>query len=200
MINGFIRFIKNIGKNRGVEKYIFLIGDLHLDHDNIRRYCRRPFSTVREMNGVLIRNWNNVVRPYDIVYCLGDVSYGRGSRPLKYWITKLNGQIIFIKGSHDKKNRGIKLYDRKILNYREYRFLLIHDPDKKPKTWNSWVIHGHKHNKNIIKYPFINGTQKTINVSVELINYRPLSIDNLLSLHINSIKRLNILGIEPARW
>jgi calcineurin-like phosphoesterase family protein len=200
MTNRFFKFIKNIGRGMGVKKSIYLIADLHLDHANIIRFCRRPFSTVQEMNGVLIRNWNNVVRPDDIVYCLGDVSFGRGSRPLNYWITKLNGHIIFIAGSHDKKNRGIRLHNRKILHYGRYRFLLLHDPDRKPKTWNSWVIHGHKHNKNIRKYPFINGARKTINVSVELINYRPLSIDKLLSLNIYSIKRLNILGIESARW
>ena len=197
MTNIFIRFLRTIGRSPGVGKSTYLIGDLHLDHDKIRSYCRRPFSTVREMNGVLIRNWNNVVRPGDIVYCLGDVSFGR---PLNYWIRKLNGHIVFIKGSHDRKNRGVRLYNRRILHYGKYRFLLLHDPDRKPKTWNGWVIHGHKHNKNIRKYPFISGARKTINVSVELINYTPLSIDNLLSLNIDSIKRLNILGIEPARW
>ena len=50
----------------------FVIGDLHLGHGNIIRYCARPFSTknVDEMDDVLVRNWNYCVKPTDRVYFL----------------------------------------------------------------------------------------------------------------------------------
>ena len=49
------------------------------------------------------------------------------------------------------------------------------------------------------KYPFINGERKTINVSVELTNYRPISLDYLLSLDIDSIKRMETISSNPER-
>lgn len=113
------------------EKSVYVISDLHLDHANIIRYCARPFSfsDVNEMNQVLVRNWNITVKSDDTVYFLGDMSFGRGSRPAEYWLKQLNGNIIFIKGGHDRK-RNAKDYD--IMHHGDHEFLLIHDPDKIP--------------------------------------------------------------------
>jgi len=70
---------------------IFFTGDLHLDHANIIKYCKRPFSDVEEMNRTLISNWNNTIGKKDTVYFLGDLAFGRGSRTTDYWLEKLNG-------------------------------------------------------------------------------------------------------------
>ena len=37
------------------------ISDLHLGHVNILGYDKRPFSTVDEMDEMLIANWNRCV-------------------------------------------------------------------------------------------------------------------------------------------
>jgi len=166
--------------NKFRKKQIFFISDLHLDHANIIRYCNRPFESVYEMNNFIVNNWNKTVRRNDIVYFLGDMAYGRGSRKTSYWLSKLNGSIVFIRGSHDK-SRHIKFYDRLILNYKGQRFLLVHDPKDVPGDWKGWVIHGHTHN-NKPEYPLVSKKNKTINVSIELLDYKPLSFDGLLKL------------------
>jgi len=178
--------------------HIYLISDTHFDHANIIRYCKRPFPNVRIMNRVLVKNWNNTVRPGDTVYFLGDWAFGRGSRQPKYWVRKLKGHIISIKGSHDGRGRGLRLYNRRILDYKGHKFLLIHNPDNKDIKWHDWVIHGHKHNHSA-KYPFINGREKTINVGAELTNYRPVSLDFILSLGIDSIRRMDTVDSKPKR-
>lgn len=184
---------------RGKAKPFYLISDTHFDHTNIIRHCRRPFRNKQEMNRALIRNWNRVVRKGETVYFLGDWAFGRGARPPGYWIKRLNGHIISLRGSHDRNDRKVRFHKMKILSYNGYRFLLIHDPSERPKNWDGWIIHGHKHNNSRI-YPFINGKRKTINVSVELINHTPLSIDSLLNLNINSIKRMEGINSTPKRW
>lgn len=186
------------GLTRG--KTIHLIGDTHFDHANIIKYCHRPFLGVEEMNRVLVSNWNNLVRPIDTVYFLGDWSFGRKSRPPIYWIRRLNGQIISIKGSHDHHSEDIRLYNRLELDYQGYRFLLIHNPEEKPSAWDGWVIHGHIHNNNVATYPFINGETKTINVSVEVTAYMPVSIDFILSLDLKTIRRMDSVSSNPERW
>ncbi len=163
------------------KKRIFFIGDLHLDHANIIKYCNRPFKTTKEMNDTIIKNWNNSINKCDVVYFLGDMSYGVGSRKTSYWLNVLNGNIIFIKGSHDR-SRKINFYNKVILNYKDKKFLLVHDPKDIPKDWHGWVIHGHHHNNYPREFPLINKKNKTINVSAEMLNYKPLSIKELLKL------------------
>jgi calcineurin-like phosphoesterase family protein/2'-5' RNA ligase len=191
----FIGYAKNIG----IKKSVYLIGDTHFDHQNIIRFCNRPFRNVQEMNTKIIRNWNDTVKPRDTVYFLGDWAFGRGHKPAKYWRSKLKGHITPIRGSHDWREKGIRFEDFKVIKYHGYSFMLIHDPTQ-AGDWHSWIIHGHKHNNNMRDYPFINGERKTINVAVELINYRPLSLDKLLSLSIDSIRRMRTIDSEPERW
>ena len=192
---------------KGMENYhertnsIYLISDLHLDHSNIIRYCARPFlsSDINEMNSVLVENWNRVVHDSNTVYFLGDLTFGRGARPAEYWLPKLNGKIQFIRGNHEYGVQNSQ--DYAILNHGGHQFLLIHNPDPKqrPVKWDGWVIHGHTHDNDVKNYPFINGEKKTINVSAELTNYRPVSLDYILSLDLDAIERMDTLDSIPLR-
>lgn len=190
------RIKKRMEGCRDNKKSIYLISDLHLDHANIIRYCGRPFSNVQEMNDILVDNWNNTVRDNPI-YFLGDLSFGRGSRPPRYWLGRLAGGIHYVRGNHGAYIKGSNHYE--ILEYQSHKFLLVHNPDNLPIEWNDWVIHGHKHNNDIKNYPFINGEKKTINVSAELLNYRPVSLDFLLTLKLDSIKRMDTIDSRPER-
>jgi len=190
---------------KGMENYhehtnsIYLISDLHLDHSNIIHYCARPFlsSNVNEMNSVLVENWNHVVRDTNTIYFLGDLAFGRGARPAEYWLSKLNGKIQFIRGNHEYGVKNSQEYA--ILNHRDHLFLLVHDSKHLPIKWDGWIIHGHKHNDDMKNYPFINGEKKTINVSAELTNYRPVSLDYILSLDLDSIARMDTVDSVPQR-
>jgi calcineurin-like phosphoesterase family protein len=175
-------------------KNIFL-NALHLDHTNIIRFCKRPFKNTEKMNRILVNNWNRLVRPQDIVYYLGDISVGRNSRKADYWLNKLNGKIIFIKGNHyrDKSNK-IKLLENTILEYKNKKFFLVHDPKDAPNDWKDWVICGHHHNNKPKDCPFINGKKKQINVSVEMINYPPLDIDKLFELEFEKINFMETIN------
>ena len=146
-----------------------------------------------KMNNILENNWNATVKKQDTVYFLGDITLGRGARPKDYWLSKLNGNIVYIRGNHDKEIEHTKLSET--VDYKGYRFLLIHDPSEKPKEWNDWVIHGDKHNNNLGKYPLINRDQKTVNVCVELIKYRPINFDKIIEM-IENKKDDNILTLD----
>jgi calcineurin-like phosphoesterase family protein len=184
---------------------LFVVSDTHFDHTNIIRFCNRPFrypnkSPNKEaMNRTLVNNWNRTVSPNDIVYFVGDLRHGRGSRPPRYWLRRLNGRKITVRGNHDP--RTWQKY--RVLDYNGIRFLLIHDPTE-ATNWNGWVIHGHKHRDNRghcpTRYPFINGHNKTINVNVELTGYKPVNLDYLCSLGLDGIKRMNTINSLPEKW
>jgi 2'-5' RNA ligase len=92
-------------KNLFGKRNVFLISDTHFDHTNIIRYCNRPFKSTSEMNHVIISNWNKTIRKKDIVFFLGDLRFGRGSRETDYWLKRLNGRIYFLNGNHETKSR-----------------------------------------------------------------------------------------------
>lgn len=81
---------------------IYFTSDTHASHNNIIKYCGRPFADIDEMNEALVRNWNSVVGPDDHVYHLGDFSMGGFER--WNWFAeegRLNGHIHLILGNHD---------------------------------------------------------------------------------------------------
>ena len=81
---------------------IFFTGDLHFGHENVLVFDNRPFTTVEEMDAELIRRWNRKVGKEDLVYVLGDMIWKTRNEDAPDLIKKLNGQIILIKGNHDR--------------------------------------------------------------------------------------------------
>ncbi|MDY3801066.1 MAG: metallophosphoesterase [Bacilli bacterium] len=79
---------------------IFVTADTHFNHENIIKYCNRPFKDVNEMNEVIINNWNSVVSKDDIIYHIGDYGFGTKDE-LKEIFDKLNGKKYLIMGNHD---------------------------------------------------------------------------------------------------
>ena len=158
---------------------IFLISDTHFDHENIIRYCHRPFKSMGEMNKTLVDRWNSKVGKDDTVYFMGDLTLER--EKLDYWLGKLNGKIKFIRGNHDKGliTKAEEIQDRCPLVYKGYKFLLTHDPIR-PANWDGWLIHGDKHNNSLDNYPFMNHEKKTVNICSELVGYAPISLDTII--------------------
>lgn len=87
----------------------FFTADTHFAHQNIIKYCNRPFKTYREMDETLIANWNSVVKTNDLVWHLGDFAYGRDATPdyLSSVAWRLNGNINLILGNHDEKVKDL---------------------------------------------------------------------------------------------
>ena len=84
-------------------KKIFFVSDTHWNHENILKFCKRPFEDVEEMNQKMIENWNSVVPTDGLVYHLGDFCWG-GFQLWKQIREQLNGEIVLIKGNHCLKN------------------------------------------------------------------------------------------------
>lgn len=171
----------------------FFISDSHFGHANIIKYCQRPYNDVNHMNWNMTEKWNAVVGPDDVVYHMGDFSMGQPSRYTQY----LRGNIILIKGNHDKVSQGkghfkeihdsleIEVAGKKVLlSHYYYQDMLDGDFDHKfkdrmPKYKPDQILcHGHCHNSK----PHINSKFKAINVSAEWLEYTPMSEDKLIQI------------------
>ncbi|KXZ59118.1 hypothetical protein Mlaev_02407 [Microbacterium laevaniformans] len=79
----------------------YVTADTHFDHARISELAERPFTTVDDMNTELVRSWNEVVSPTDVVLHLGDVALG----PIEESIgltAQLNGCRYLVPGNHDR--------------------------------------------------------------------------------------------------
>lgn len=125
--------------------------DTHFNHTNIIHYCRRPFSSIAEMNEALIASWNARVGENDLVYHLGDFAWGDW-RPI---LERLNGDIILISGGHDKRwqknyrDRFLQIADLMDIGIEGKSIVLCHYC---LRVWNkshydSWHLFGHSHGR-----------------------------------------------------
>jgi len=187
---------------------IFFTADCHFNHANIIKYCNRPFYTkddfidfnperlaymvwknekikqkrINQMNEHLIKQWNSVVTENDLVYHVGDFSYGN-QETIRDLENRLNGKIVHILGNHDKNN-GVKSRITKcIMEFGTKEIFVQHHPPEFC-ILSDFAICGHVHEKwkhkiltdNINSHP----DYIIINVGVDVWNYTPVSMNNVL--------------------
>lgn len=79
----------------------FYIADCHFGHDGICELDGRDFSSVEEMDALMIERWNETVRPRDEVVILGDLCWGKGER-VNELLAQLHGIKYLVSGNHDR--------------------------------------------------------------------------------------------------
>lgn len=180
---------------------IFFTSDQHFFHNNVIMYDNRPFSSISEMNSVLINNWNSIVKSDDVVYVLGDFGFCP-IVSIYNLLNSLNGKKILVLGNHDRHQQGqyIKagfdaVYYELVMKLGQKIIRLSHYPYKTSKLslwWEKistgkdyshinkkrplrnkedWLIHGHTHNG----YKKIDFKRKQINVGCYAWSYFPVS-------------------------
>ena len=161
------------------DKKIWLTSDWHLGHDNVIKYCNRPFANTSEMNTALRKNFNKLVAPHDIVYVLGDISF-LNTVSTTEWIKSLHGFKFLIKGNHDPKTNTAyrkmgftEVYDKPIILFD--RYILSHEPlfDDEYVDTRFINIYGHLHNN------AVNEFANKYCVSVEKTDYKPISLEQI---------------------
>jgi len=201
-------FDKQLLKFDSSKVNIFFTSDTHIAHENIIKYCKRPYANTKEMDEALINNWNSVVSPDDIVFHLGDFAWG-GSGVWNDALSKLNGHIYLILGNHDMKNLrqgymtrfeavAFQMYiyiDKQAIYLNHYPFLCYAGVYRGENS--AWQLFGHVHSqKKEISYETItNGEVKEIlskdesrlkylfptqyDVGVDNNNYTPVSYEQV---------------------
>ena len=162
---------------------VYFTSDTHFYHNNIIRYCNRPFSSVEEMNDRIIENWNDKVSKDSIIFHLGDFAFC-DERQLAELVPQLMGTIILIKGNHDSKNNKFlesiftEVYSQLYITIEKQSIYLNHFPLLCfPRR--AWNLFGHVHSKPGIsnidtsKLKYCTSTQ--YDVGMDLNNYTPIS-------------------------
>lgn len=92
--------------------------DLHHSHKNILKFTdRNKITTVDQHTEWLIELWNSQVRPEDLVYVLGDISFSTSYDELVSFIGQLNGSIQVVLGNHDNPQLVNRLLSDNLISW-----------------------------------------------------------------------------------
>lgn len=152
--------------------------DLHLGHQRIIEFCKRPFVSTDEMNAALIRNFQGCVGHDDDLWILGDFAFGKDAGRMENWFHQLPGRKHLIIGNHDDE-AVVSLPWNSIAYMAEIRggerdLVLCHYP---MITWNgarrgSLQLFGHVHDQ-------WRGARNSVNVGVDQWDMRPVQIGEI---------------------
>ena len=152
-------------------------------HENIIRFCDRPFKSIGEMDAELIRRWNEVVGEKDTVYHLGDFTLS-GKKVAAGYFQRLNGQIKVLgyPWHHDRKWIGGQ-YDRVevlppmvMLKMKGYPpITLCHFPLESWPQGHHGAVHFHSHSHG--KMPVRKGR---LDVGVDSWDFAPVSLERAM--------------------
>jgi len=198
----------------------YLISDYHFDdEDAFCTYRDEQFPNLDDMNDHILDKWKKTVSKKDNVIFLGDLSnaeeYRKPETVLRRWLDELEinlspsnenddrSRLVFIRGNHDISRSRLKKIDfparqHLVQEIRGTTYCFVHKPSKADDVSQSfdWIIHGHIHDDDLAEYPLLNQENNTINVSAELLNYRPMSFEKLEGL-IRSAKSYQTIEDVP---
>ena len=133
---------------------IHFTSDHHWGHAAARSFYRRPFSSLAEMDQVMMERWNAVVEPNDEVWHLGDFAVRQSAMRVAYLLNALNGRKHLVVGNNDDAAvtdcdgwQSIQQYAELVID--GIRLVLCHYPFR---TWRdmdkgSINLHGHSHGR-----------------------------------------------------
>ncbi len=161
---------------------IFFMGDTHFNHKNIIEYTSRTKyfepKDIESMEKEIIKRWNETVGPNDIVYHVGDFSFG-DQEEVKRLVNKLNGKIRLVLGNHDHRkkphwynNLGFDMVSQFPIILEDW-YIISHEPIKYLSTKMPYInIHGHTHDEEY-------ANSQRVNVCWEVIDGYPISFDSI---------------------
>lgn len=172
----------------------YITGDEHYHHKNIINYSNRPFSSIEEHDEQLVERHNFVVKPGDTVVHVGDFTL-KNKDFASSIIKRLNGNHIFIQGSHDYWLKSAKqIWEKRIDD--QYVVACHYAMVVWPRShYGSWQLFGHSHGK--LSESRLSGKQ--LDVGVDTNNFYPYSFDQIKKIMENKPDNFNLIRKENKR-
>jgi calcineurin-like phosphoesterase family protein len=202
--------------------------DTHYWHYNIIEFCGRPVfpdtlpgiipgwvsreEACQEMNEMLIKRYNEVVKPDDLVYHLGDFAFC-GSQKANAILEQLPGRKFWILGNHDMGlMKQVAHHFEWVRDYYKLKVELEREGVKYVQpivlchfpilSWDnmshgSWHLHGHCHGS------LPDSGVKRIDVGVDCHNWYPISLERVTKLMaLRAVKPVDHHGgpVERVRY
>ncbi|MCY4155550.1 MAG: metallophosphoesterase [Gammaproteobacteria bacterium] len=194
-LNAMLRAVPQhpAGEFNEPDEDVLVCSDLHLGHENIIKYCDRPFLDVGDMNRTLWDYMHAALAPDKVLVVVGDLAM-REALSAATWkqVRELDcrGRHLVL-GNHDLTGAG----QLRVQGFDHVWSLLVSGGEP-PLIWthyplnevpNGYInIHGHVHDNPPRQTPHIN-------VSVEQLDYEPASL-----LGLRALAKVLVQGEYPA--
>lgn len=171
---------------------VYFTADNHFGHENVIRFCDRPFGSAAEMNKTMICLWNERVHKNDTVYVLGDMFFR--CENIEEILKQLKGKKYLIVGNHDEswlRKFDATAYFENITKFLEtsdgqHKLVLSHRP---LVSWDherrAYMIHGHIHNDTSADFwPLLCVRKRALNAGVDVNGFHPVTFEELLANNV----------------
>ena len=168
----------------------YFTSDWHLFHNHIIEYCDRKPASVQQMHQTLVFNHNQIVKPDDELWVIGDISLmsaefaGRVGKQIE----KFNGIKHLVLGNHDEwkaqsfeKIGFTTVHTAMWFKFNDLTFYMMHDPSKYiviEKDPKAILLCGHVHTL----FQHLLPKKRVINVGVDAWDLKPVSFNQILQL------------------
>lgn len=134
----------------------YIGSDFHWGHKNILKFCPATRARFRDdveyMNEAMIKEWNDIVQPDDLVYMLGDVAFLSAQKATQI-MHRLNGRKILVEGNHDRKllqdesfrNCFEEVHKYLDITYNGHKCVMFHYPIAEFDQMHRGALHFHGH-------------------------------------------------------
>ena len=134
----------------------WITSDLHWGHRNIMSFCPQSRARFRNdldyMNEQMVKEWNDLIAPEDLVYILGDVAFLPAQKAAET-VNRLNGTKILVEGNHDRKALNDPTFRRCFqevhkyldINYNGTKVVMFHYPIAEWDQMHRGSVHLHGH-------------------------------------------------------
>ena len=134
---------------------------------------------------------------------LGDVAMDmRDGEETVAYFDRIDGDLL-VRGNHDvglaAEDAPFPVIDACVLEHDGYSFYCTHRPADVPEAWEGWTLHGHHHSNDTDRYPFVAYDDRRVNVSSELLGFRPIALEELTALLSNCPPGSRLEDVETAR-
>ena len=157
---------------------VFFTADTHFGDHRTINIQRRPFPSVAAMDACLVKRWNAVVAPDDVVWHLGDVA--RRPADVPALLARLHGTKHLLGGNNDPDETLAAAGWASVASYAEFalddrRLVLCHYPFR---SWNgqhkgALNLHGHSHGR-------LKPMLRQFDVGVDVHDFAPVTLRQLL--------------------
>jgi len=204
---------------------VWIFSDPHYGHKGIvrgeshwedKRECRN-FDTIDEHNDILVQNINKCAKKHDIIYCLGDWSFGGRDNIIEFRKRINCKNIYLIMGNHDRiiRNNGILKNGNTIINAQNLfrgcyeilekkigkeRFIMSHYSFR---TWHkanhgSIMLYGHSHGS-LPEYEILTEKQIEKYVSTEFRHFKYEGLAKTMDVGIDTHPEFRPYHIDEIR-
>jgi calcineurin-like phosphoesterase family protein len=178
---------------------VYFTSDHHFGHAAARSFYRRPFTSIDEMDRMMIDRWNAVVGIRDELWHLGDFSVRQSPERVSALLRVLNGQKHLVTGNNDDATVTTNDGWQSVQPYAEVtvdgtRLVLCHYPFR---TWRDMGrgainLHGHSHGK-------LKPLPRQFDVGVDVRDFQPVRLAEIVGrTRVRHLDLTNTIGTDSS--